>query len=105
MVIPSKKNDTSVPAGNDGKTKPPANCCTETGWQMEAPELRLGPDGKVIVGVASDGDEHRLQRFSCSLQQKVLGDEKYVRDYYDRNEVWPPESLARRARALAHSRA
>jgi hypothetical protein len=30
---------------------------------------------------------------------------RVFRDYYDRNEVWPPESLARRARALAHSRA
>ncbi|MBP6514546.1 MAG: methionine adenosyltransferase domain-containing protein [Steroidobacteraceae bacterium] len=43
--------------------------------RLEVPELRLGPDGKVIVGVTSDGREHRLLRFSCSLQQKVLGDE------------------------------
>jgi len=38
------------------------------------PGLLIGPDGKVIVALRSDGAEHRLERFRCSLQQREAAD-------------------------------
>lgn len=43
--------------------------------RTERPELRLGPDGKVLVLVREDGRAWSLEGFSCSLQQKVAGDD------------------------------
>lgn len=40
----------------------------------EVPELELGPDGKVIVGVRFEDGAHRLGWFSCSLQQREAAD-------------------------------
>jgi S-adenosylmethionine synthetase len=39
------------------------------------PDLNLGPDGKVIVFVGKEADGYRLERFSCSLQQKTASDD------------------------------
>jgi S-adenosylmethionine synthetase len=41
--------------------------------RQERPDLRLGPDGKVLV--VCDPEEPRLEMFSASLQQAVGGDE------------------------------
>ena len=41
----------------------------------EAPDLNLGPDGKVIVIVRQEDDAYRLEEFSCSLQQKATADD------------------------------
>jgi S-adenosylmethionine synthetase len=41
----------------------------------EAPDLALGPDGKVIVLVTTKTGEYCLDRFSCSLQQKSASDD------------------------------
>lgn len=43
--------------------------------QIDAPDLNLGPDGKVIVFVEREGGRHRLVEFSCSLQQKATADD------------------------------
>jgi len=43
--------------------------------QYDAPDLNLGPDGKVIVFVERGGGEYRLEGFSCSLQQKATADD------------------------------
>jgi S-adenosylmethionine synthetase len=43
--------------------------------RSENPELRLGPDGKVILGIAEDGPKAYLAWFSCSLQQKMAADD------------------------------
>jgi len=43
--------------------------------RAEAPELQLGPDGKVIVLVTGNGDDWRLADFSCSLQQREGADD------------------------------
>jgi len=45
------------------------------GLRLAQPDLRLGPDGKVIVVVGQAGDTYRLEAFSCSLQQKVGADD------------------------------
>jgi S-adenosylmethionine synthetase len=42
--------------------------------RTEAPELALGPDGKVLVVVAEEGESWALDRFSCSLQQRANAD-------------------------------
>lgn len=41
----------------------------------QEPGLKLGPDGKVIVMLASNESGYRLDRFSCSLQQKSEADD------------------------------
>jgi len=43
--------------------------------RAEAPELQLGPDGKVVVLVTGDGDDWSLSDFSCSLQQHEGADD------------------------------
>jgi S-adenosylmethionine synthetase len=43
--------------------------------RVEAPDLGLGPDGKVIVVVAEENGAYRLDAFSCSLQQKTTSDD------------------------------
>ena len=47
--------------------------------RLEHPDLRLGPDGKVVIAVrelaADDGATWQLESFSCSLQQKIGSDE------------------------------
>ena len=43
--------------------------------RKEAPDLGLGPDGKVIVLIAIKNDEYCLDAFSCSLQQKSASDD------------------------------
>jgi len=43
--------------------------------RTEAPELQLGPDGKVLVVVADEGDSWVLEGFSCSLQQRAKADD------------------------------
>lgn len=40
-----------------------------------APELNLGPDGKVIVFVGKETQGYRLEELSCSLQQKTASDD------------------------------
>jgi S-adenosylmethionine synthetase len=45
------------------------------GLRTEAPDLRLGPDGKVIVVVGMEDDGYRLDGLSCSLQQKSASDD------------------------------
>ena len=45
------------------------------GLRTEAPELNLGPDGKVIVFVEEVSDGYCLEEFSCSLQQKSASDD------------------------------
>lgn len=42
--------------------------------RRDAPELALGPDGKVIVTVREEGDTWTLDAFSCSLQQQADAD-------------------------------
>jgi hypothetical protein len=63
----------------------------------------------VRVGTLDDPDAcpRDVHIFVASKQPWVIlpPAARAFREYYDRNEVWPPESLARRARALAHSRA
>jgi S-adenosylmethionine synthetase len=43
--------------------------------RTEAPDLNLGPDGKVIVIVVQGDDGYHLEEFSCSLQQKSASDD------------------------------
>ncbi len=43
--------------------------------RAELPDLRLGPDGKVAVVLAEEGEALRLAAFSASLQQQVGGPE------------------------------
>ena len=43
--------------------------------RTEAPDLNLGPDGKVIVIVVQGDDGYYLEEFSCSLQQKSASDD------------------------------
>ena len=43
--------------------------------RTEAPDLNLGPDGKVIVIVVQEDDSYHLEEFSCSLQQKSASDD------------------------------
>jgi S-adenosylmethionine synthetase len=43
--------------------------------RTERPELRLGPDGKVLVVLAEDGEQLRLEAVSASMQQAVDGPE------------------------------
>ena len=43
--------------------------------RTEHPELQLGPDGKVAVGLEQDGDAYRLAWLSTSLQQVADGDQ------------------------------
>jgi S-adenosylmethionine synthetase len=43
--------------------------------RVGAPDLKLGPDGKVIVFVGKEADGYRLEEFSCSLQQKTASDD------------------------------
>ena len=45
--------------------------------RLDAPELGLGPDGKVLIAVSEVADQRSwaLEHFSCSLQQKVASDE------------------------------
>jgi len=43
--------------------------------RTEVPALELGPDGKVIVIVGKEDDGYRLERFSCSVQQKSAADD------------------------------
>jgi len=43
--------------------------------RAEAPDLNLGPDGKVIVIVGQEDDGYHLEEFSCSLQQKSASDD------------------------------
>ena len=45
------------------------------GLRAEAPDLNLGPDGKVIVIVGQEDDGYHLEEFSCSLQQKSASDD------------------------------
>lgn len=40
----------------------------------ELPQLGLGPDGKVLVVVAEEGEGYGLEEFSCSLQQRADAD-------------------------------
>ena len=42
--------------------------------RTEAPELHIGPDGKVLVVVAEEGGSWGLDGFSCSLQQRAHAD-------------------------------
>ena len=41
----------------------------------EAPELELGPDGKVLILVRENGEFWSLESFSCSLQQRQAADD------------------------------
>lgn len=41
--------------------------------RVDESDLRLGPDGKVIVVIEEKGNEYRLDAFSCSLQQMEGG--------------------------------
>ena len=41
----------------------------------EFPDLRLGPDGKVVVLLCEDADNRCLEGFSCSLQQREGADD------------------------------
>lgn len=43
------------------------------GLRTAAPELKLGPDGKVLVVVKEAEDGWSLDSFSCSLQQRTSG--------------------------------
>jgi len=43
--------------------------------RTDAPDLDLGPDGKVIVFVRQENDRYRLEAFSCSFQQKMASDD------------------------------
>jgi S-adenosylmethionine synthetase len=43
--------------------------------RLEAPELALGPDGKVLVLVRESGASWSLESFSCSLQQRAAADD------------------------------
>ncbi len=43
--------------------------------RLKAPELALGPDGKVLVMVRESGASWSLESFSCSLQQRVSADD------------------------------
>ena len=43
--------------------------------RIEAPDLNLGPDGKVIVFVGQWEGRYHLEEFSCSLQQKSASDD------------------------------
>jgi S-adenosylmethionine synthetase len=45
------------------------------GLRTDAPELGLGPDGKVIIFVGKEDNLYRLEGFSCSLQQKTTSDD------------------------------
>jgi len=43
--------------------------------RTDAPELKLGPDGKVIVVIREEDGQFHLDAFSCSLQQKSASDD------------------------------
>lgn len=43
--------------------------------RLHAPELGLGPDGKVLILVRQDGSSWALTSFSCSLQQRTCADD------------------------------
>jgi len=43
--------------------------------RTDAPELVLGPDGKVLVVLHDEGKAWSLDAFSCSLQQRATGDD------------------------------
>jgi S-adenosylmethionine synthetase len=43
--------------------------------RKELPNLALGPDGKVIVVVREEGENWKLDGFSCSLHQREAGDD------------------------------
>ena len=43
--------------------------------RLDAPELNLGPDGKVLVIVREQGTSWSLAEFSCSLQQRESADD------------------------------
>lgn len=43
--------------------------------RTEAPDLNLGPDGKVIVLIGKEDGLYHLDAFSCSLQQKSKSDD------------------------------
>ncbi|MBT6974167.1 MAG: methionine adenosyltransferase domain-containing protein [Rhodospirillaceae bacterium] len=43
--------------------------------RKEAPNLNLGPDGKVIVVIGVEDRQYHLDAFSCSLQQKSASDD------------------------------
>jgi S-adenosylmethionine synthetase len=43
--------------------------------RTEAPDLKLGPDGKVIVLIGEEDGQYHLDAFSCSLQQKSASDD------------------------------
>jgi S-adenosylmethionine synthetase len=45
------------------------------GLKTAHPDLLLGPDGKVIITLQDNGAEWVLKAVSCSLQQKVAGDD------------------------------
>ena len=69
--------------------------------RREAPQLGLGPDGKVLIAVREDAPaESRtwsLDAFSCSLQQKVQADEVAL---HRAVRLAVGEELARAAREL-----
>jgi len=43
--------------------------------RLQAPELGLGPDGKVLILVRQEGQNWSMTSFSCSLQQRTSGDD------------------------------
>jgi S-adenosylmethionine synthetase len=45
------------------------------GLRLGTTELNLGPDGKVIVVIVYDDGKYRLEKFSCSIQQKSAFDD------------------------------
>ncbi len=47
--------------------------------RSERPELRLGPDGRVLVVLAEDGEQLRLEAVTASLQQAGDGPEDALR--------------------------
>jgi len=43
--------------------------------RLQAPELGLGPDGKVLILVRQEGQTWSMTSFSCSLQQRTCADD------------------------------
>ncbi len=43
--------------------------------RLQAPELGLGPDGKVLILLRQDGQTWSMTSFSCSLQQRTSADD------------------------------
>ncbi len=43
--------------------------------RLAAPELGLGPDGKVLILVRQEGQSWSMTAFSCSLQQRISADD------------------------------